>query len=79
MGQGLGGRTVGCFAVVKSELTNNYVHRERKDTLYQQFVAFANERLIQSGDNPDDVQYVELRSMIPTIKTLIGIREEASA
>jgi hypothetical protein len=66
-------------AVVKSELTNNYVHRERKDTLYQQFVAFANERLIQSGDNPDDVQYVELRSMIPTIKTLIGIREEASA
>ena len=66
-------------AAVKTELTTNYMHRERKDALYQQFVVCANERLEQSGHNPDDAQYVELRAMIPAIKDLIGIREDATA
>ncbi len=65
--------------LVKAELAANYVHRERKDALYKQFVDIANERLEQSGNNPDDAQYLELRAMIPTIKDLIGIREEATA
>ena len=65
--------------VVKAEVAANYVHRERKDELYQQFVAIANERLEQVGHNPADPQYLELRAMIPTIKELIGIREENTA
>ena len=65
--------------VVKAEVAANYVHRERKDELYQQFVAIANERLEQVGHDPADPQYLELRAMIPTIKELIGIREENTA
>ena len=66
-------------AVVKTELAANYVHRERKDELFQQFVVLVNERFEQAAQNADDAQYLELRTMIPTIKNLIGIREEAAA
>ncbi|WP_213959440.1 tubulin-like doman-containing protein [Variovorax sp. dw_954] len=66
-------------SAVKAELAANYAHRERKDALYRQFVAVANERLEQSGHNADDAQYTELRALIPAIKDLIGMREEATA
>lgn len=65
--------------VVNTELAANYGHRERKDELFLQFVALVNERFEQSTQNAEDAQYLELRAMIPTMKTLIGIREEATA
>lgn len=66
-------------AIVKSELSANYVHKEKKGVLYQLFVTMANDRLEQSGHNAEDVEYMELRAMISTIRELIGLHEDATA
>lgn len=61
---------------VKQELAANYVHIERKKALFKLFKIVVNERLVQSGSNDDDPQYRELRDLIPTFKSLIGLPDE---
>ena len=64
---------------VKAGIASDFVHKEKKDELYQQFVKHVNARLEQANHNAEDAQYQELRAMIPQIKELAGIRAEATA
>ena len=64
---------------VKTELTENYRHIERKKALYDQYVDLLNAWLDKAGNTENDPQYLELDAMDTAIRQLIGITGGAQA